>query len=151
MVWHSNKVLDIGYCFYLLSCCCLFVRCCFVFFFGNFLHLMTSRQELHLMNSLLLALNYCVGIILCILVSSFQFILSLLVFSQQLMFKFLMSLEDLMVKQFTLVKRLPLFVMQKNVMGKLLYCDFRLVYCAIQSTMKSTICSSEILFTEAVI
>ena len=51
-----------------------------------------------------------------------------------------------MVKQFTLVKRLPLFVMQKNVMGKLLYCDFRLVYCVIQSTMKSTICSSEILF-----
>lgn len=126
----SRVQTSLGYRILLLFAELLFSFCSllFCFFFGNFLHLMTSRQELYLMNSLLLALNYCVGIILCILVSSFQFILSLLVFSQQLMFKFLMSLEDLMEKQFTLVKRLPLFVIQKNVMGKLLYCDFRLVY-----------------------
>ena len=64
---------SLGYRILLLFAELLFSFCSlwFCFFFGNFVHLMTSRQELHLMNSLLLALNYCVGIILCILVSSF--------------------------------------------------------------------------------
>lgn len=55
---------SLGYRILLLFAELLFSFCSLLFclFFGNFLHLM---------NSLLLALNYCVGIILCILVSSF--------------------------------------------------------------------------------